>query len=202
MGYYRAGWEVHGVDIKPQPHYPFKFTKFDAVSFARAYAGDYDAVHASPPCPRYSTMTKGTNAARLESYPDLIDPLRQILKMAGGPYIIENVQSAPLISPVTLCGLMFALRVFRHRLFETSWAADSPAHIAHDSITGNWRHGQANRGKYFAVYGTGGSRGTVQQWRAAMGIGWMTKPELALAIPPAYTTYLGKQMVHQLRGAA
>lgn len=201
MGYHRAGFDVVGVDLVPQPHYPFKFYRLDAVAFARLYAGDFAAVHASPPCQRHTAITKGTNAAKHAAYPELIAPIREQLKLAGAPYIIENAVSAPLVSPVMLCGIMFGLRVIRHRLFECSWPADAPAHIEHDDLTGNWRHGKANRGRYFAVYGTGGSRGTLAQWRAAMGIGWMTKAELREAIPPAYTKYLGQQLLHQVVAA-
>lgn len=106
MGYHRAGFRVVGVDIEPQPHYPFEFHQADALTFP---LDGFDAYHASPPCQRYSMITKLHGRAIVESHPDLIDPTRYRLKSSGKPYIIENVPQAPLKDAVTLCGSMFNL---------------------------------------------------------------------------------------------
>ena len=115
VGYYRAGWDVVGVDIAPQPNYPFRFVRADALDFLSDHGREYSATHASPPCQRYSTMT-----ADPSRHPDLIAPVRQLLIDTGGPWVIENVPQAPLIDPVILCGSSFALGVRRHRAFESS----------------------------------------------------------------------------------
>jgi DNA (cytosine-5)-methyltransferase 1 len=186
MGYHRAGYNVTGVDIEPQPRYPFKFIQADAVEYLREHWQDYDAFHASPPCQKNSTMTKGLWKDRLASHPEFIAPIRDILKLTGKPYVIENVPTAPLINPTILCGSMFGLGVRRHRLFEISFMVITPAcnHAAQSHVV--------------AVYGhSGGSSkrdglkfGGVDTWREAMRIDWMTGAELAEAIPPAYTEYI------------
>ena len=102
MGYHRAGFEVVGVDIKPQPRYPFEFHQADALTFVAEYGDRFDAVHASPPCQRFSDLAKRNGNA--DEWPDLIEPLRPILRMIGRPYVIENVEGAPLRDPAMLCG--------------------------------------------------------------------------------------------------
>src|SRR5512139_314282 len=133
VGYHRAGFDVVGVDINPQPNYPFEFVQADALwalqqlqvgSLLDYHLSDFDAIHASPPCQRYSTATK-RNGTELE-HPDLIGPTRELLQATGLPYVIENVVGAPLRDSILLCGSWFALgadgyRLKRHRLFETSW---------------------------------------------------------------------------------
>lgn len=106
MGYHRAGFEVTGIDINPQPHYPFKFIQADAMTYP---LGGFDCYHASPPCQRYSILTRGLHQDRIENYPDLIAPIRDRLLHTGKPYVIENVEGARklLINPVKLCGTMF-----------------------------------------------------------------------------------------------
>jgi len=197
MGYHRAGYEVIGVDIEPQPNYPFRFIQADAIKFMEAflYYGwealfdkKIDAIHASPPCQKNSTMTKGLWKDRLDSYPELIAPTRELLKQTGLPYIIENVPTAPLENPTVLCGSMFGLGVRRHRLFETSFPIIAPL-CNHKA-----------QGQVVAVYGhSGGSSkrdglrfGGVDTWKKAMGIDWMTGNELSQAIPPAYTEYIAR----------
>ena len=115
MGYHRAGFEVVGVDINPQPRYPFEFHQADALEYPLA---GFDAIHASPPCQRFSTMTK--RWARSSSHSDLIEPTRSRLRESMLPYVIENVAGAPLVGPIRLCGSSFGLPVRRHRLFEMS----------------------------------------------------------------------------------
>ena len=123
MGYARAGFEVIGVDIKPQPHYPFEFILTDVLGIALAYFGGFDAIHASPPCQAYSALRRlGKQGAR----PELIEKVRYRLAYSKVPYVIENVVGAPLIAPIRLCGSSFGLKVQRHRLFECSFAMLAP----------------------------------------------------------------------------
>lgn len=193
VGYSRAGFDVLGVDIAPQPDYPFKFVQCDAIEMMRYYGGlgEFAAIHASPPCQASSTLTAGTNKGR--AYPQLIPETRAALDASGIPYVIENVIGAPIRRDLVLCGEMFGLGVIRHRVFELSgFTVSQPDHIAHRGRVAGWRHGEFFEGPYFAVYGAGGGKGTVEQWRIAMGIDWMTeRKEIAESIPPAYTEYIG-----------
>lgn len=182
------GFDIVGVDKNPQKNYPFQFIQADALEFLSDNWREFDVIHASPPCQRNSTMTKGLWKDRVNSHPELIAPTRELLIKSGKLYIIENVPGAPLISPVVLCGSMFGLRVRKHRLFESNFAIPQP------------QCDHRNQGKVVAVYGhSGGSSkrdgitfGGVKEWRDAMQIDWMTGAELAQAIPPAYTEYIGK----------
>ena len=202
MGYHRAGFDVVGVDIVDQPSYPFEFVKDDALAYLRGMGCAFDAVHASPPCQHYTTLAKGNNANR-DKFPDLVGPTRDLLRQTGLPYVIENVPSAPLLSPITLCGEMFGLGVIRHRLFESNVALLQPPHIKHRGRVAGWRHGQRFDGPYVAVYGDGGGKGSIAEWRTAMGIDWMTtRLELAESIPPAYTELVGAQLAAAVKEQA
>lgn len=206
-GYQNAGFYVMGVDIKPQPNYcGDDFIQADVVEFltekmdwVRCLA---DAVHASPPCQRYTTLARGNNA-NSSKYPDLVDPTRELLVQTGLPYVIENVPTAPLRSPVTLCGEMFGLGVIRHRAFESNVLLTQPEHVPHRGKVRGWRHGVYSDGPYVAVYGEGGGKGSVAEWKTAMGIDWTdVRPEIAEAIPPAYTEFIGRQLIQALEVAA
>jgi site-specific DNA-cytosine methylase len=200
MGYHRAGFDVIGVDIAPQPNYPFFFVQMDALEMLLGSFTKFDAFHASPPCQAHSALGKGTND-NSDEYPDYLEVTRAVLKATGKPYVIENVQSAPMENPITLCGEMFGLRVIRHRLFESNILLMQPEHIKHRGRVAGWRHGEKFDGPYFAVYGNGGGKGTLDEWRTAMDMPWaQTKLEIAEAIPPAYTEYLGHQMIDYLTG--
>ena len=120
MGYYRAGFDdITGVDNKPMPRYPFRFIQADALEYLAEHGHEYDVIHASPPCQRY---TRAQNASKNSgAHPDLIEPIRNLLMLTKKLYVIENVIGAPLIDPKVLCGLSFGLRVRRHRLFETNF---------------------------------------------------------------------------------
>ena len=124
MGYSRAGFDVVGVDIAPQPRYPFEFIQAEAIEYVKAHGHEYDAIHASPPCQASSALTKGTNRGRI--YEDLIPQTRAALGASGRPYVIENVQGSDLRRDATLCGEMFGLAVIRHRYFEVSGFALTP----------------------------------------------------------------------------
>jgi DNA (cytosine-5)-methyltransferase 1 len=192
MGYHKAGFDVVGVDIAPQPNYPFAFIQYDVLKLDQRFLQSFDAIHASPPCQAY------TKAQRLmkNEHPDLIAPVRQMLETSGLPYVIENVPGAPLRNPVTLCGAMFPeLSVYRHRLFETSFAYIPPHHPKHT-------HRQVKMGRppkdgeFIQVVGNFSG---VKYARKAMGIDWMTRDELREAIPPAYCQHVGDQLMQHLQ---
>lgn len=198
MGYSRAGFDVTGVDIVARPNYPFNFVQGDALEYLAAHGHEYDAIHSSPPCQASSALTKGTNKG-LE-YLNLIPATREALKAFDVPTVIENVQGSDLRRDLVLCGEMFGLGVLRHRYFELGdWTMTPPAHIAHRGRVRGWRHGEYFDGPYLAVYGEGGGKGSVAEWQVAMGIDWTDdRVEIAEAIPPAYTEYLGRQLILQL----
>lgn len=189
MGYYRAGFtEIVGIDIKPQPRYPFTFIQADALDYLAEWGFVYDAIHASPPCQRYTHMLNHGLTSR-EVHPDLVRPTRLALEATGKPFVIENVPGAPLLNPIVLCGEMFGLRVTRHRLFESNWMLLGPSHPRHQ---GSHIRKQNDGGYYFRVYGHETGKA---EWGAAMGIDWMRSPELAQAVPPAYTEWIGKRIL-------
>jgi DNA (cytosine-5)-methyltransferase 1 len=202
MGYHQAGFEVVGVDIEPQPNYPFEHHVADAIEYVKAHGHEFDAIHASPPCQAHTTLTKGNVHRGIGlDHIDLIPATREALEAVGRPYVIENVTSAPLRADVELCGLMFGLKVFRHRLFELGgWGMLQPHHPTHvGHRVAGWRHGVRYEGDMFAVYGDGGGKGTVPEWQRAMGIDWTTeRGEIAEAIPPAYTRHIGAQLMNHL----
>jgi DNA (cytosine-5)-methyltransferase 1 len=196
-GYYKAGFDVVGVDLNPQPNYPFAFIQTNALKIDPKFIETFDAIHASPPCQSYSDLAKRNGNA--DAWPRLIDPVREILTRSGLPYIIENVEGAPLQNPIVLCGTMFkGLRVIRHRLFETNFPILTPKHGPHPKVhTFDKRkshYGKTNDMIDF-VQVTGGGNCTIAAARDAMGIDWMTKNELNEAIPPAYTRFIGKQLL-------
>jgi DNA (cytosine-5)-methyltransferase 1 len=125
VGYSRAGFEVIGVDLRPQPNFPFQFIQADALSMNAEFLASFDAIHASPPCQAYSDLAKRNRNG--DKWPKLIEPVRGMLSETGLPYVIENVEGAPLRNPTVLCGTMFkGLRVIRHRLFESNFFIMSP----------------------------------------------------------------------------
>ena len=201
MGYHRGGFDVIGVDIAPQPNYPFEFFQGDALEFAAEHGHRFDAIHASPPCQGYTALT----AVHGNTWPLLIAPVRDLLDSIGLPYVLENVPGSPLRRDLTLCGEMFGLAVIRHRYFELGrWTAEQPAHKPHRGRVAGWRHGEWFDGPYFAVYGEGGGKGSVPEWQAAMGIDWTAdRREIAEAIPPAYTEFIGRRLLpHALAALA
>lgn len=200
MGYYRAGFDVVGIDIDPQPNYPFPFTQTDALSLDRKFLSTFDAIHASPPCQAYSDLAARNGNG--DDWPKLIEPVREMLMDSGLPYIIENVEGAPLRNYIVLCGTMFpGLRVLRHRLFETNFPILVPPHGRHPKVhTLDKRknhYGKTDEWKDF-VQVTGGGNCSVAAARDAMGIDWMTKREINEAIPPAYTEYIGEWVLRYL----
>lgn len=200
VGYKNAGFDVVGVDIKPQPNYPLPFIQCDVLKLHPDFLTLFDAVHASPPCQSYSDLAKRNRNA--DAWPRLIEPVREILIRSGLPYIIENVDGAPLHNPVVLCGTMFeGLRVLRHRLFEVNFPVLTPTHGKHPKVHTLDRrkahYGKTNDMRDF-VQVTGGGNCSIAAARDAMQIDWMTKGELNEAIPPVYTQFIGKQLLQYL----
>lgn len=204
MGYHRAGFtDIVGWDIEPIADYPFDLVVGDITTITPDYLDGFDLVHISPPCQSQTALTKGTNKGR--EYPNLIPFARELVTAWGGPAVIENVQGSELRRDLTLCGELFGLDVIRHRYFEFhGWpGAHQPAHKPHRGRVAGYRHGSWYDGPYFAVYGDGGGKGTIKQWQQAMDIDWTAdRKNLAEAIPPAYTHYIGLQAVRHLEAVA
>ena len=202
IGYDRAGFEVVGVDRAPQPRYPFEFVQAEWDEPLMILPGLWErddrpfAIHASPPCQRYAKITKVHGREVVDTHPDLVDEVREHLLMLDVPFVLENVEGAPLTNTVTLCGSAFGLGVRRHRLFEVY--PEPPLLVppcAHDGYAvpvyghtgqGANRDRERNRGR------TNG----IADWRRAMGIDTpMTADEIAEAVPPAYTEFLGSHLL-------
>jgi len=190
-GYVDAGFEVCGIDIDPQPRYPYPFFQEDAISHARKYGRHFDAIHASPPCQAH------TNAQKIQGneHPDLIGPTRELLLELGKPFVIENVPGAPLFEPIELCGAMFGLETYRHRLFETNWQLAAPAHPDHVARTTKMGRPPKD-GEYMHVVGNFSG---VDRARDVMGMPWANRDGLREAIPPAYTEHIGRQLLAHIK---
>lgn len=187
MGYHRAGFEVVGVDLSPHPNYPFEFHEADALDFP---LDGFDAIHASPPC---QAFTETAASRKLADHPDLIAATRERLVGSGVAFVIENVPNAPLPSAVVLCGSAFGLPIIRHRLFEVRpWMLIPP----HCSAR---RYGRAtSHGPGFAPYA---QKSWEKRWREEVlpvVWPWMTLAEAGQAIPPAYTEYIGAQLLEAI----
>lgn len=214
MGYHQAGFDVVGVDIRPQPRYPFEFIQADVLSLdPGSIACSFHAVHASPPCQAHTSMKTMHNA---REHHDLVPATREMLRASQLPYAIENVVGAPLDAPIMLCGTMFGLGaqdadLLRHRLFEMSEPPLFVPQCQHGrrATLGVYGGHVRNRKRVSSVGGEGarGSRGkldkgvdefTVEDAREAMGIDWMTLAELCQAIPPAYTRWIGQHLMEQV----
>lgn len=225
MGYSRAGFEVVGVDIKPQPNYPFEFVQADALYWMEFYSTtgyvgyQFDAIHASPPCQAHSTIAKQVRKRLPGRYehPDLVAATRERLQATGLPYVIENVVGAPLENPIRLCGSSFGLDVERHRLFECSFPIMAMP-CAHHWQTPRFRSLDKRRGlkrvvpvyggqiektaRVVGVHGHINYAGERELREKAMGIDWMSPYELTQAIPPAYTEYIGEYLLAAVREVA
>jgi DNA (cytosine-5)-methyltransferase 1 len=190
-GYHRAGFdEIVGVDLFKQKHYPFKLILGDALEYLARHGREFDLIHASPPCQAY-TFASLPHRLKGKTYPDLIEPTRKLLKKLKVPYVMENVMGAPLLKPVMLCGSMFGLMTYRHRLFETSFQLIAPVHIKH--LKPPIPMGRPFvEGEYVTL---AGHFSGVAQARIVMDCNWMNQKELAQAIPPAYTKYIGMQFL-------
>ncbi len=230
MGLSQAGFDVVGIDIAPQNHYPFELIRGDAMA-PPVDLTKFDLIWASPPCQRYSRLTHLPWINR-DDYPDLIEPVRAMLKSAGVSYVIENVVGAPLEYPFVLCGTMFGLltpcelaEIQRHRLFETSFSVGLRPPCQHNAPIvlpvvngGKMTNAAARRqvlgadmgrarpiksqGELQAGPGRPRKQFTVADARHAMGIDWMTRAELSQAIPPAYSKWIGLEFREWRRSKA
>ena len=189
VGYARAGFEVVGVDLNRQSNYPFEFHQADAMTFP---LDGFDAIHASPPCQLYTRKAANWGRERTHwlEHPDLLATTRMRLLLSCKPYVIENVPGAPVQSTYFLCGSMFGLRIRKHRLFEANWTLPIPPKCNHVDLYNPW----AGKGR------------SAEKLRAAMGIDWLPisggasrkagyTGDLFNAIPPAYTTFIGRQLM-------
>ena len=202
-GYADAGFEVVGVDIAPQPNYPFEFHQSDALDFLSRHAHEFDAVHASPPCQSYLNLGAVNRAlGRKYEHADLIEVTRSLLCSLDKPYVIENVEDArrELIDPVRVCGTGLGRPIRRHRLFEsnvplTGIACDHKAFSEPKYWTG-WRpNGEHRLSTVVQIYGNAGGR---EHWPAALGVDWMTAKEMTECVPPSYTEHLGRQLIYEM----
>jgi DNA (cytosine-5)-methyltransferase 1 len=188
VGYHQAGFEVVGVDIKPQPRYPFEFHQMDALRTLKRLDrifghAPFDAIHASPPCQHYANVTRWKG--KQDEHPNLIAPTRELLEATGLPYVIENVVTDELRADFMLCGTAFGLPFRRHRFFETNWSGLVMSHgCQHRATDYSFDHG---------------AKQPESVYRDAIGCGWMTVQESREAIPPAYTEFIGKQLMAHIR---
>jgi DNA (cytosine-5)-methyltransferase 1 len=195
-GYVAAGFDVVGVDIDSQPRYPYRFIRYDAVEllrygFARyPYPQPIAAVHASPPCQAHS------NAQRIQGreHPELIEPIRELLQEMDLPWVIENVPGAPLKDPIELCGTMFGLHTYRHRLFESNVPIPVPEHPEHTAPTVKMGRPVREGEFYHAV----GNFSNVPYVRRDLGAPWMNRDGLRECIPPAYAKHVGRALLAAL----
>lgn len=194
-GYADAGFEIVGVDINPQPHYPYTFVQADALEYLdRASLSQFDVIHASPPCQHYTVMLSNNPQMR-DKHPDLIPIVRTKLQDLDLPYVIENVAGSPLIKSIMLCGGMFGLRTYRHRYFESNIFLFQPHHFKHKAKAAHCST-IPRPDEFWSIAGKFGQKDQAQR---AMGIDWMKDvKEIANAIPPAYTHYIGLQLINAL----
>jgi len=206
-GYHAAGFDVVGVDHRPQPNYPYEFVLGDAMTFPLE---GFDAIHASPPCQRFSTATgrarkAAERKAAADRWPDHLTPTRQRLAAHGVPAVVENVPGAPMGGTrFVLCGSSFGLDVRRHRLFDAiGWDPGLVPGCHHGWQTPRFVSlDEKRKDGYLAsvvgVHGHANYAGERELREAAMGIDWMTPRELTQAIPPAYTAWIGEQLAAAL----
>ena len=214
VGYNRAGFDVVGVDIALQPHYPFEFHQGDALLYALTHWDEFDAIHASPPCQAFTPLSALPNAGKKRPAVDLVIPTRRVLRASGLPFVIENVIQAPIASAsdlfgrhgVMLCGTMFGLKVYRHRKFETSFPIDAPPHPRHVALSAGGGYLPTDERPFMSVHGRGGhnSKAWVTAAAEAMGVEWMDGDLDAVceSIPPAFTEWIGYQLLTAIEAAA
>lgn len=203
VGYHRAGFDVVGVDLKPQPRFPFAFILGDALDVLATSGRYFAAIHASPPCQAHTTMSNRWRGqgGKADAHEKLIGVTRALLEGVGRPFVIENVPGArrELRTPVTLHGGMFGLRVHRPRLFDASFPLTAPeGQPVRDPIG---VYGKAHDGRRLFTRADGSiqrAARSLDEGRDAMGVDWMEWRELAESIPPAYTEHVGRQLLAAL----
>lgn len=201
-GYRRAGLEVaRGVDLRPQPDYPFPFHQGDVLEFLGtldlfAARAQFDLIHASPPCAAYTAVGKqNAKLGKGKQHPRLTEPTRDWLNRLGIPYVIENPAARP---DVVLCGRShFGLPIFRHRRFELGgWSTEQPYHARHTERVRGWRHGEFYESEVVAIYGSGGGKASLTEAQNAMGIRWSDDlAGITQALPPAYCQLIGTSFI-------
>lgn len=197
-GYADAGFDVTGVDIAPQPRYPYRFVQADAIAFVLAHGAEFDFIHASPPC-QHDTACQRIQG---NTHPDLIAPTRTALEATGRPWVLENVSGAlpKLRSPVMLCGQMFRLANYRHRFFETGggFTLAQPGHPAH--LVPQAKMGRPVPPGWYGQFV--GNFSGVGLARRVLGVPWMNRDGIRECVPPAYTQWIGHAALTQLAPAA
>ena len=210
MGYHRAGFDVVGVDIDPQPNYPFEFVQADAL-YPPFDLDVFDAIHASPPCQAYSHASAPWNSRlgeAIDRNADLLPDTRRLLEASGRPWVIENVPGAPMNSYAVVCGIALGLNVKRHRWFEGSTLLMGTPCQGHTQdfviVFGGGVRGRSHQIGRTKTNGPIIRRPTLplEVGQEAMGIDWMTRQELSEAIPPAYTEWIGGQLLAHLEAVA
>lgn len=209
VGYHRAGFDVIGVDIEPQPNYPYEFIQADALEVLRAPVVHLGvdrfqalaAIHASPPCQSYSSMSNRHGSDE----PELIAPTRELLQRIGLPYVIENVTGARshMESPILVHGGHVGLNVYRPRLFESNIVLTPPpkAPRPKDAVA-VYGHKGDGRLLWTRKDGTELRAARLPEARVAMDMPWASWNGCREAIPPAYTEFIGRQLIDQLEQAA
>lgn len=206
MGYHQAGFtEIVGVDSELQPNYPFEFIQADVMAFESLqiprFVEQFDLIHASPPCQAFSVYGNNKGHVR-DDHPDLIEPTRSLLQASGVPYVIENVPGAPLDPTIQLCGTSFGIEVRRHRLFEASFPMLAPP-CDHGRFTERKYPGSSNRPNGRTVMNVGEWRVPFETQKRVMEMPWVTNlREIAEAIPPAYTKFIGEAFLAQVEVSA
>lgn len=192
MGYHLAGFEVVGVDIEPQPRYPFEFHQGDAFDLLDKIGDDFDVIHASPECRDHTPLT---SVAGIRGTGWQLAEIERCFAELNKPWVIENVPASPLKADIVLCGGMFGLRTYRHRKFKSNIPLTAPVHPKHVIPTATkQRRARWNAGWHVSITGDVGTYVGPE----AMGINWMTGNELSQAIPPAYAEHIGRQLMRQI----
>lgn len=206
MGYYRAGFmDITGVDIKPQKHYPFKFVQADALEYLAEHGNEYDVIHASPPCQKYTGMRHITLSrfGVAPDHPDLIDVTRRGLLAVGKVYIIENVQNSPLQTQFILCGSALGLdHVARHRHFESNnlfLGIPRCNHLKQNYTIGVYGDRPDGRRVSYRQHRLCRIAKSLEEAQELLGIDWMNWDEIRNAIPPAYTEFIGEQLLKRIQ---
>jgi DNA (cytosine-5)-methyltransferase 1 len=190
VGYHRAGFDVVGVDINPQPRYPFEHHVADAMTFP---LDGFDAIHASPPCQDHSPLK---SRAGEHGTGWMLDATLARLADQPAPWVVENVGGAHNRADLLLCGEMFDLRTVRHRRFtldpRIAALIPVPPHYRHRRPTSTKnRIAALAEGHNLSITGDVG----IHAGPPCMGINWMTGEELSQAIPPAYTQFIGEYLL-------
>ncbi|WP_329176067.1 SAM-dependent methyltransferase [Streptomyces decoyicus] len=186
-GYADAGFDVTGVDLNPQPRYPYRFVQADAIAFVLEHGAEFDFIHGSPPCQHDSECQR----IQANDHPDLIAPTRTGLEATGRPWVLENVRGAvpKLHEPVMLCGQMLGLANYRHRYFETGggFTLVQPGHPAH--LVPQAKMGRPVPPGYYGQFV--GNFSGVPLAREVLGVPWMNRDGIRECVPPAYTQHVG-----------